>query len=146
MGRRLLWIACATILIAAATALIFLIRAGDPSGSNWPIHFELRSSDNGVLFQFAQDVFRGRAFDWSFSPQVFVFPEIPISLVAYLVAGGAVQMYFLIVAAINNALLFVGLFAVVLVALGIWVAASPGSVPGLTQPSDAPMMQMGMQP
>ncbi len=113
MGRRLLSIAGATILIAAVTALIFLIRAGDPSGSNWPIHFELRSSDNGVLFQFAQDVVRGRPLDWSFSPQVFVFPEIPISLVAYLVAGGAVQVYFLIVAAINNALLFVGLFAVV---------------------------------
>jgi predicted metal-binding membrane protein len=41
---------------------------------------------------------------------------------------------------------FARVFAVVLVALGIWVAASPGSVPGLTQPSNAPMMQMGMQP
>jgi predicted metal-binding membrane protein len=37
---------------------------------------------------------------------------------------------------------FARLLAVVLVALGIWVAASPGSVPGLTQPSDTPM---GMQ-
>lgn len=112
MARRLLWITLATVLIAAATALIFLIRAGDSSGTNWPIHFELRSSDNGVLFQFAQDVFRGRALDWSFSPQVFVFPEIPISLIAYAVAGGTVQLYFLYVAAINNALLFLGLFAV----------------------------------
>jgi predicted metal-binding membrane protein len=39
---------------------------------------------------------------------------------------------------------FARLLAVVLVALGIWVAASPGSVPGLTQPGDA-QMQMGMQ-
>src|SRR5580704_15353002 len=101
MARRLLWIALATILIAAATALIFLIRAGDPGATNWPIHFELRSSDNGVLFQFAQDVFSGRSLDWSFSPQVFVFPEIPISLLAYLVAGGAVQGYYLVVAMIN---------------------------------------------
>src|SRR3978361_1382944 len=113
MARRLLWIALATILIAVITGLIFLVRAGDPSATNWPIHFELRSSDNGVLFQFAQDVFRGRALDWSFSPQVFVFPEIPISLLAYALAGGTVQLYFLAVAVINTALLFLGLFSVV---------------------------------
>jgi hypothetical protein len=113
MARRLLWIGLATLAIAAATALIFLIRAGDPGASNWPVNFELRSSDNGVLFQFAGDVFRGRALDWSFSPQVFVFPEIPISLVAYLLAGGTVQAYFLVVAVINNALIFLGLFTVV---------------------------------
>jgi predicted metal-binding membrane protein len=34
---------------------------------------------------------------------------------------------------------FARVLAVVLVALGIWVAASPGSVPGLTQPSDMHM-------
>ncbi|MDQ1550970.1 MAG: hypothetical protein QOD50_392, partial [Actinomycetota bacterium] len=54
MARRLLWIALATILVAAITGLIFLIRAGDPGASNWPIRFDLGSSDNGVLFQFAQ--------------------------------------------------------------------------------------------
>jgi hypothetical protein len=112
MARRLLWIGLATLAIAAATALIFLIRAGGPGASNWPIHFDLRSSDNGVLFQFAQDVVRGRALDWSFSPQVFVFPEIPISLVAYLLAGGTVQVYFLVVAMINNGLIFLGLLGV----------------------------------
>ena len=113
MARRLLWIALATLAIAAVTALIFLVRAGDPGASNWPINFELRSSDNGVLFQFAQDVFTGRHLDWSFSPQVFVFPEIPISLVAYALAGGTVQLYYLVVAVINSALLFLGLFAVI---------------------------------
>jgi hypothetical protein len=113
MARRLLWIAIATILVAAVTALIFLIRAGDSSAANWPVGFELRSSDNGVLFQFAQDVFHGRSLDWSFSPQVFVFPEIPISLVAYLLAGGTVQAYYLVVAIINGVLLFLGLLAVV---------------------------------
>jgi hypothetical protein len=112
MARRLLWIGLATLAIAAATALIFLIRAGGPGASNWPIHFDLRSSDNGVLFQFAQDVVRGRALDWSFSPQVFVFPEIPISLVAYLLAGGTVQVYFLVVAMINNGVIFLGLLGV----------------------------------
>jgi predicted metal-binding membrane protein len=33
--------------------------------------------------------------------------------------------------------------ALALVGLGIWVALSPGSVPGLTNPMDAPAMQMG---
>jgi predicted metal-binding membrane protein len=35
------------------------------------------------------------------------------------------------------------LFAVVLVALGTWVAVSPASVPGLTEPDRTPSMQMG---
>lgn len=34
-------------------------------------------------------------------------------------------------------------FAVALVALGIWVAVSPSSVPGLTQPDGSPSMEMG---
>ena len=110
---RIAWIAATALLIAALTALVFVVRAGDPGGSNWPIGWELRSSDNGVLFQFAQDVFAGRNLDWSFSPQVFVFPEIPISLVAYVLAGASVQVYYVVVGAINNALLFVGLFAVI---------------------------------
>lgn len=113
MARRLVWITLAALGIAATTAVIFLIRAGDPGANNWPIDFELRSSDNGVLFQFAQDVFAGRALDWSFSPQVFVFPEIPISLVAYLIAGGTIQLYYLVVAVINSVLLFLGLFGVI---------------------------------
>jgi hypothetical protein len=113
MARRLLWVGLAALAIAAVTALIFLIRAGDPGATNWPINFELHSSDNGVLFQFSQDVFDGRALDWSFSPQVFVFPEIPISLIAYLLAGGTVQLYYLFVAAIYNAIMFLGLFAVI---------------------------------
>jgi predicted metal-binding membrane protein len=33
-------------------------------------------------------------------------------------------------------------FAVVLVALGIWVAVSPASVPGLTEPGGSPSMEM----
>jgi hypothetical protein len=113
MLRRLIWIALATLAIGAVTALVFLIRAGDPGASNWPITFELRSSDNGVLFQFAQDVFGGRPLDWSFSPQVFVFPEIPISLVAYLLAGGTIQAYYLVVAILNSALLFLALVALI---------------------------------
>jgi predicted metal-binding membrane protein len=34
--------------------------------------------------------------------------------------------------------------ALALVALGLWVAASPSSVPGLTQPDESPSMQMNM--
>jgi predicted metal-binding membrane protein len=36
--------------------------------------------------------------------------------------------------------------APVLVVLGIWVAMAPASVPGLTEPDQAPAMQMEMQP
>jgi hypothetical protein len=113
MSRRLALIAAAAVVVAALTAAVFLIRAGGTGATNWPIGFELRSSDNGVLFQFAQDVFSGRSLDWSFSPQVFVFPEIPISLLAFLVSGGSVQGYYVVVAVINNALLFLGLVAVI---------------------------------
>jgi predicted metal-binding membrane protein len=35
-------------------------------------------------------------------------------------------------------------FAAALVALGIWVAMAPGSVPGLTEPGGAPSMEMEM--
>jgi len=34
-------------------------------------------------------------------------------------------------------------FAVALVALGLWVAVSPASVPGLTEPGSSPSMEMG---
>lgn len=111
--QRISAVVMAVVLVGVVTAFVFLVRAGDAGITNWPVSFELRSSDNGVLFQFAQDVFHGRALDWSFSPQVFVFPEIPISLVAYAIAGGSVQLYYLLVAAINNALLFVALFAII---------------------------------
>lgn len=35
------------------------------------------------------------------------------------------------------------LFAVALIALGIWVAVSPASVPGLTEPGGSPSMEVG---
>lgn len=96
----------AAIAFAALTAAVFLVRAGDPGWANWPVTWELRSSDNGVLFQVLQDLFAGRQLDWSFSPQVYVFPELPISFVAYLLAGGGVYAYYLLVAVVNNGLLF----------------------------------------
>jgi hypothetical protein len=34
-------------------------------------------------------------------------------------------------------------FAVAFIGFGIWVAAAPGSVPGLTRPGTAPAMDMG---
>jgi predicted metal-binding membrane protein len=34
-------------------------------------------------------------------------------------------------------------FAAAMIALGIWVAVSPGSVPGLTEPGRSPSMEMG---
>lgn len=106
--RRTLVIVAAVLAVAALTALVFLIRAGgDPvDAATWPITWELRSSDNGPLFQFLQDVVAGRPLDWSFSPQVFVFPELPISALAFAVTGGSIYGYYLVVAMLNNALLF----------------------------------------
>ena len=88
------------------TALVFVVRAGGEGESNWPTNWELRSSDNGVLFQLLQDVAAGRVLDWNFSPQVYVYPELPVSTLAFLAAGGDVYLYYLLVAAFNNALLF----------------------------------------
>jgi predicted metal-binding membrane protein len=74
-----------------------------------------------------------------------------VGLMLALFALGVMSLFWMAVVAvailIEKALpggeTFARLLAVVLVALGIWVAASPGSVPGLTQPNDA-QMQMGM--
>lgn len=106
-------IAGATALVAALTAVVFLIRAGgDPADpATWPITWELRSSDNGTLFQFMQDAVAGRPLDWRFSPQVYVFPELPLSAIAFAVSGGSVHVYYLVVAVLANALLFLTLVA-----------------------------------
>jgi hypothetical protein len=109
---------------ALLTAFVFVVRAGDAGASNWPVNWELRSSDNGVLFQLLQDVAAGRVLDWSFSPQVYVFPELPVSALAFVLAGGDVYAYYLLVAATNNALLFGALYLVVrLLFPGVNVAA-----------------------
>jgi predicted metal-binding membrane protein len=56
---------------------------------------------------------------------------------------GVVAVAILIEKAMPGGAGFARLLAVALVGLGIWVAASPGSAPGLTQPSHT-HMQMGM--
>jgi len=100
-------------LVALLTAFVFLVRAGDPTtASNWPVDWELRNSDNGVIFQLLQDVFAGRRLDWSFSPQVYIFPELPISTFAFVLGGGNLYWYYLLVAAINNTLIFLAIFGV----------------------------------
>lgn len=99
------------LAVGLSTALVFLLRAADPGQANWPVTWELRSSDNGVLFQVLHDVFAGRTLDWSFSPQVYVFPELPISALAYLISGASVYWYYLWVAVINNVVLALCLFA-----------------------------------
>ena len=105
----------AAAVVGALTALVFLIRAGgDPAdAASWPIAWELRSSDNGPLFQFMQDVVAGRPLDWSFSPQVFVFPELPLSAAAFAIAGGDVYRYYLVVAVLNAVVLFLALLALI---------------------------------
>jgi hypothetical protein len=137
--RRALIIVAAALGVAALTALVFLIRAGgDPAdAATWPITWELRSSDNGPLFQFLQDVVAGRPLDWSFSPQVFVFPELPISAIAFAVTGGSIYGYYLVVAMLNNSLLFfllVGLSAVVFGASRSVLRAAIAMLPLLVLP------------
>jgi hypothetical protein len=111
--RARLGVVGATAAVGALAALVFLIRAGgDPAdAATWPISWELRSSDNGPLFQFMQDVVAGRALDWSFSPQVFVFPELPLSGIAFALAAGDIYRYYLAVAVLNAIALFLALLA-----------------------------------
>jgi hypothetical protein len=97
------------LIFTAVTLAVFLTRAGDPPETNWPIAYELGYVDNSVLFSWTQDLFNGVAYDWHFSPQVYFFPEIPISCLAYLLAGGNLQIYYLVVAGLNNAFLFLAL-------------------------------------
>jgi hypothetical protein len=103
----------AVVVVAALTALVFLTRAGGDAAdaANWPIGWELRSSDNGTLFQFMQDAVAGRPLEWRFSPQVYVFPELPLSALAFAVSGGSVYAYYLAVAVLANALLFLSVLA-----------------------------------
>jgi predicted metal-binding membrane protein len=72
-------------------------------------------------------------------------------LMAVLFVLGAMSLFWMAVVAVaifaekvlprGPQLAFV--FAVALVALGIWVAVSPASVPGLTEPGRSPSMEMG---
>ena len=104
------WIVGAFAAVIGLTLSVYFARAGAPYEQNWPASYNFASSDNSILFQFAHDVFTGMTLDWSFSPQVYVFPEIPISLLAYLVAGGNFAWYFVVVALINVSLLFAAIW------------------------------------
>ena len=119
MLRRFLLPAAGALAVGMLTTLVFLVRAGGhpDAASTWPIQWELRSSDNGVLFQFFQDGAAGRPLDWSFSPQVFVVPELPLSGLAFVVAAGDVYVYYLVVAALHGAGMFLAVFALVRVLL-----------------------------
>lgn len=126
-GRLAVAVAICALVVGALTALVFLMRAGGEPGdaATWPITWELRSSDNGTLFQFWQDVAAGRPLDWSFSPQVFVFPELLLSGAAFVVAGGNLYAYYLVVAMLNQAVFFLLLAGL---ARLLWPAASPRAV------------------
>lgn len=116
-GRVALALTVITLAVAIVTAIVFLLRAGDPGAANWPETWELRSSDNGSLFQMVGDFFAGRPLEWTFGPQLGLFPELPISVVAYLGSGANVYVYYLLVACLNNAILFLGLY---LLARTVW--------------------------
>jgi predicted metal-binding membrane protein len=73
------------------------------------------------------------------------------ALMAVLFALGAMSLFWMAVVAVAifaekvlpRGPRLAPVFAVALVALGIWVAVSPSSVPGLTEPSRSPSMEMG---
>ena len=115
------------LVVGILTALVFLLRAGGDPGdaATWPITWELRSSDNGTLFQLWADVAAGRPLDWSFSPQVFVFPELPMSGLAFLLAAGDLYVYYLVVAVLDQVAFFLLLAAL---ARLLWPAAGPAAV------------------
>ena len=112
-ARRSIAVVASIAGAGLVTALVFIARAGGEGESNWPTNWELRSSDNGVLFQLLQDVAAGRVLDWNFSPQVYVFPELPVSALAFVAAGGDVYSYYLLVAVLNNAFLLAALYLLV---------------------------------
>ena len=104
------WIIGTFVAVIGLTFAVYLARAGASFDQNWPANYNFASSDNSILFQFAHDVFTGMTLDWSFSPQVYVFPEIPISMLAYLIASGNYAWYYVVVALINVALLFAAIW------------------------------------
>jgi predicted metal-binding membrane protein len=73
------------------------------------------------------------------------------ALMAVLFALGAMSLFWMAVVAVAifaekvlpHGTRLAPVFAVALVALGIWVAVSPGSLPGLTEPGSSPSMEMG---
>lgn len=139
-SRRLaVAVALGALVVAALTALVFLVRAGGDPGdaATWPITWELRSSDNGTLFQFWTDVVAGRELDWSFSPQVYVFPELPLSGLAYLLAGGDLYVYYVVVAVLNQVVFFLLLAAL---ARTLWPGATPAAVVGRAGLAVAPLL------
>ena len=73
------------------------------------------------------------------------------ALMAVLFVLGAMSLFWMAVVAVAifaekvlpHGTRLAPVFAVALVALGIWVAVSPGSLPGLTEPGSSPSMEMG---
>jgi dolichol-phosphate mannosyltransferase len=99
---------------AVLTALTFLYMAGNPDpNKNWPVNFELSYMDNPFLWIMARDVSDGARILFESSGQAFLFPEIPVSLVAYWLSDGSIHWYYLVVATINNTLLFLLIFLIV---------------------------------
>jgi predicted metal-binding membrane protein len=75
-----------------------------------------------------------------------------VGLMAVLFALGVMSLFWMVVVAgvifvekvFPNGLRLSRIVGVALIALGLWVAVSPGSVPMLTEPDEAPAMQMEM--
>lgn len=75
-----------------------------------------------------------------------------VGLMAVLFSLGVMSIFWMVVVAgvifvekvLPNGLRLSRLVGIALIALGLWVAVAPGSVPMLTEPDEAPAMQMEM--
>jgi predicted metal-binding membrane protein len=104
-----------------------------------PLHFLLHDWRAGRLGGFVMGVHHGGyCVGCCFGLMLILFSLGVMSLVW--MAALAVVILAQKVLPLGRALL--SAFAVCLVAVGIWVAAAPGSVPGLVQPDEAPAMRM----
>jgi|GEM_PF-385018 len=106
-------IATSALLIGIITALLFLWSAGSKNGINWPISFELYNMDQPLLFNISKSIFEHHNVLFSSSGQSFMFLELPISMISYLLSSANVYSYYIFVASINNIIFYVLIFLLV---------------------------------
>ncbi|MEI8338964.1 MAG: hypothetical protein WCF91_03505, partial [bacterium] len=101
----------ATILAGLSTFIFFIWAAGQAKGINWPMSFELYAMDQPFLWHISRTLIEHHQLLFSSSGQSFLFPEIPISLFSYIITTGNIYWYYIMVAVVNNSILFLLLFS-----------------------------------
>jgi predicted metal-binding membrane protein len=107
-----------------------------------PLHFLLHEWREGWRGAFVMGVQHGGyCVGCCFGLMLILFALGVMSLVWM----GAIAVVILVQKALPLGRTWLWAFAVSLVAVGVWVAAAPASVPGLVQPDEAPGMEMRME-